>query len=72
MDTPGVLARDELEHNAMEKLTLGAIEHVDSIVVFVMDLSGKSHICMYVCTYVRTYIHVFFWCERTYIQTEIA
>jgi len=40
MDTPGVLARSELERNPMEGLTLAAVEHLPSAVVFVMDLSG--------------------------------
>lgn len=42
MDTPGVLARDELERNPMEGLTLAAVEHLPSAVVYVMDLSGTS------------------------------
>jgi nucleolar GTP-binding protein len=40
MDTPGVLARPEVEMNPMEGLTLAAVEHLPSAVVFVMDLSG--------------------------------
>lgn len=40
MDTPGLLARDGSEHNAMELLTLAAIEHTSAIVVFVFDPSG--------------------------------
>jgi len=42
MDTPGVLARAEEERNPMEGLTLAAVEHLPSAVVFVMDLSGTS------------------------------
>ena len=42
MDTPGVLARAEAERNPMEGLTLAAVEHLPSAVVFVMDLSGTS------------------------------
>jgi nucleolar GTP-binding protein len=42
MDTPGVLARPETERNPMEGLTLAAVEHLPSAVVFVMDLSGTS------------------------------
>ena len=40
MDTPGVLLRAEGERNAMEGLTLAAVRHLPSAVVFVMDLSG--------------------------------
>ena len=40
MDTPGVLHRAEAERNPMEGLTLAAVEHLPSAVVFVMDLSG--------------------------------
>ena len=40
MDTPGVLARQEEDRNPMEGLTLAAVEHLPSAVVFVMDLSG--------------------------------
>ena len=40
MDTPGVLHRSEEERNAMEGLTLAAVQHLPSAVVFVMDLSG--------------------------------
>lgn len=42
MDTPGVLARSEDERNPMEGLTLAAVEHLPSAVVYVMDLSGTS------------------------------
>lgn len=42
MDTPGVLARTEDERNPMEGLTLAAVEHLPSAVVYVMDLSGTS------------------------------
>jgi len=40
MDTPGVLHRADDERNAMEGLTLAAVELLPSAVVFVMDLSG--------------------------------
>ena len=40
MDTPGVLHRPADERNPMEGLTLAAVEHLPSAVVFVMDLSG--------------------------------
>ena len=42
MDTPGVLSRSEEDRNPMEGLTLAAVEHLPSAVVFVMDLSGTS------------------------------
>ena len=42
MDTPGLLARTEDERNPMEGLTLAAVEHLPSAVVYVMDLSGTS------------------------------
>ena len=42
MDTPGILARADEERNPMEGLTLAAVEHLPSAVVFVMDLSGTS------------------------------
>ena len=41
MDTPGVLDRAEDERNPMEGLTLAAVEHLPSAVVYVMDLSGS-------------------------------
>ena len=40
MDTPGVLHRPETERNAMEGLTLAAVELLPAAVIFVMDLSG--------------------------------
>lgn len=40
MDTPGVLSRPEEDRNPMEGLTLAAVEHLPSAVVYVMDLSG--------------------------------
>mmetsp|Transcript_80879 Transcript_80879/g.242233 ORF Transcript_80879/g.242233 Transcript_80879/m.242233 type:complete len:149 (+) Transcript_80879:1014-1460(+) len=40
MDTPGVLSRPDEERNPMEGLTLAAVDHLPSAVVFVMDLSG--------------------------------
>ncbi len=42
MDTPGVLYRSEAERNPMEGLTLAAVDHLPSAVVFVFDLSGTS------------------------------
>ena len=42
MDTPGVLARADEDRNPMEGLTLAAVEHLPSAVVYVMDLSGTS------------------------------
>jgi nucleolar GTP-binding protein len=42
MDTPGLLARPDEERNEMELLTLASMEHISSLVVYVMDLSGLS------------------------------
>jgi len=42
VDTPGVLARERSTYNHMEQLTMAAIEHIDSVVVFVTDLSGTA------------------------------
>lgn len=42
MDTPGLLARPDEERNQMEKLTLAAMQHLPTAVVFVMDLSGSA------------------------------
>ena len=40
-DTPGLLSRSDEERNEMEGLTLAALEHLDNVVVFVMDLTGE-------------------------------
>ena len=40
-DTPGLLARADDERNDMEGLTLAALEHLDNVVLFVMDLTGE-------------------------------
>ena len=43
LDTPGVLRRDEeAQRNAMEQLTLASINVLDSVVVYVVDMSGFS------------------------------
>jgi nucleolar GTP-binding protein len=43
MDTPGVLVRSEGERrNEMEKLTLAAMKHLPTAVMYVMDLSGQA------------------------------
>ena len=42
MDTPGLLDRADEERNEMELLTLASMQHLPSLVVFVMDLSGGS------------------------------
>lgn len=39
-DTPGLLARSDDRRNAMERLTLAALEHLPSAAVFVADLTG--------------------------------
>ena len=40
-DTPGLLNRPDSERNAMERLTLAALEHLPTAVLFVMDLTGE-------------------------------
>lgn len=40
-DTPGLLDRPEGERNAMERLTLAALEHLPTAVLFVVDLTGE-------------------------------
>ena len=40
-DTPGLLDRPEGERNAMERLTLAALEHLPTAVLFVADLTGE-------------------------------
>jgi nucleolar GTP-binding protein len=42
MDSPGLLARSESERNEMEELTLAAMKHLPTAVMFVMDLSGQA------------------------------
>jgi nucleolar GTP-binding protein len=43
MDSPGVLVRSDGERrNEMEKLTLAAMKHLPTAVMFVMDLSGQA------------------------------
>ena len=42
MDTPGLLDRPDEDRNEMEQLTLASMEHIDSLIIFVMDLSGGS------------------------------
>ncbi len=44
MDTPGLLSRPDLERNEMELLTLASMQHLKSLVIFVMDMSGGSGI----------------------------
>jgi tRNA U34 5-carboxymethylaminomethyl modifying GTPase MnmE/TrmE len=39
-DTPGLLARPEAARNRMERLTLAALEHLPTHVLFVADLTG--------------------------------
>ena len=40
-DTPGLLDRPDDERNAMERLTLAAMQHLPTAVLFVMDLTGE-------------------------------
>jgi len=42
MDTPGLLLREDDGYNAMERLTLAAVEHLPTSLVFVSDLSGTA------------------------------
>jgi nucleolar GTP-binding protein len=42
MDSPGVLVRPERERNEMEELTLAAMKHLPTAVMYVMDLSGQA------------------------------
>lgn len=42
MDSPGLLARDDSERNEMEALTLAAMQHLPTAVMYVMDLSGGA------------------------------
>ena len=43
MDSPGVLVRpDNVERNEMEELTLAAMKHLPTAVMYVMDLSGQA------------------------------
>lgn len=43
MDSPGLLLReDNEERNEMEALTMAAMQHLPTAVIFVMDLSGEA------------------------------
>lgn len=42
MDSPGILVRDETERNEMEELTLAAMRHLPTAVMYVMDFSGQA------------------------------
>lgn len=42
MDSPGVLARADVDRNEMESLTLASLQHIPTAVVFVADLTGLS------------------------------
>jgi len=42
MDSPGLLVRPENERNEMEALTMAAMQHLPTAVMFVMDLSGGA------------------------------
>lgn len=42
MDSPGLLVRPDADRNAMESLTLAAMQHLPTAVCFVMDLSGGA------------------------------
>ena len=40
-DTPGVLDRKDEDRNAMERLTLACLQHLPSVVVFVVDFTEE-------------------------------
>lgn len=42
MDSPGILVRPDDERNEMEALTLAAMQHLPTAVMYVMDLSGGA------------------------------
>jgi len=42
MDSPGLLSRPDEERNEMESLTLAAMQHLPTAVMYVMDLSGGA------------------------------
>jgi nucleolar GTP-binding protein len=42
MDSPGLLVRPDDERNEMEQLTLAAMQHLPTAVMYVMDLSGGA------------------------------
>ena len=42
MDSPGLLLRPDEERNEMESLTLAAMQHLPTAVMYVMDLSGEA------------------------------
>lgn len=42
MDSPGLLVRAEAERNEMEELTLAAMRHLPTAVMYVLDLSGGA------------------------------
>jgi nucleolar GTP-binding protein len=42
MDSPGLLVRPDEERNEMEALTLAAMQHLPTAVMYVMDLSGGA------------------------------
>lgn len=42
MDSPGLLVRPDSQRNEMEELTLAAMKHLPTAVMYVMDLSGQA------------------------------
>lgn len=42
MDSPGLLDRPDDERNEMESLTLAAMQHLPTAVIYVMDLTGEA------------------------------
>jgi nucleolar GTP-binding protein len=42
MDSPGFLARDDAKRNEMEQLTLAAMKHLPTALMYVLDFSGQA------------------------------
>jgi nucleolar GTP-binding protein len=42
MDSPGLLVRPDTKRNEMEELTLAAMKHLPTAVMYVMDFSGAA------------------------------
>lgn len=42
MDSPGLLLRPDEERNEMESLTVAAMQHLPTAVIYVLDLSGEA------------------------------
>ena len=42
MDSPGLCNRPDEERNEMESLTMAAMQHLPTAVIYVMDLTGEA------------------------------